>query len=150
MSHHLPETKIPAPCIINTGVIVSKLDMRRLLTDLGRVRYIYTFDGNVQSEGEGDVMEVFANPQRSTLVANHTLYLNVCSFDYLELQQTPENETNFDLVQEGWRLRLIPLSTPLQERRDRNINVTAIEAMMEQVLSARWDAEFDDDSSDMF
>ncbi|MEA5572353.1 hypothetical protein [Calothrix sp. UHCC 0171] len=150
MSHHLPETKIPAPCIINTGVIVSKLDMRRLLTDLGRVHYIYTFDGNVQSEGKGDVMEVFANPQRSTLVANHTLYLNVCSFDYLELQQTPENETHFDLVQEGWRLRLIPLSTPLQERRDRNMNVTAIEAMMEQVLSARWDAEFDDDSSDMF
>ncbi|NJL65603.1 MAG: hypothetical protein HC903_32265 [Methylacidiphilales bacterium] len=149
MSHHLPETKIPAPCIINTGVIVSKLDMRRLLTDLGRVHYIYTFDGKVQSEGDGDVMEVFANPQRSTLVANHTLYLNVCSFDYLELQQTPEKETNFDLVQEGWRLRLIPLSTPLQERRG-NINVTAIEAMMEQVLSARWDAEFDDDSSEMF
>jgi hypothetical protein len=150
MSHHLPETKIPAPCIINTGVIVSKLDMRRLLTDLGRVHYIYIFDGKVQSEGDGDVMEVFANPQRSTLVANHTLYLNVCSFDYLELQQTPQKETHFDLVQEGWRLRLIPLSTPLQERRDRNINVTAIEAMMEQVLSARWDAEFDDDSSEMF
>jgi hypothetical protein len=150
MSHHLPETKIPAPCIINTGVIVSKLDMRRLLTDLGRVHYVYIFDGKVQSEGEGDVMEVFANPQRSTLVANHTLYLNVCSFDYLELQQTPQKETHFDLVQEGWRLRLIPLSTPLQEKRDRNINVTAIEAMMEQVLSARWDAEFDDDSSEMF
>ncbi len=150
MSHHLPETKIPAPCIINTGVIVSKLDMRRLLTDLGRVHYVYTFDGKVQSQGDGDVMKVFANPQRSTLVANHTLYLNVCSFDYLELQQTPEKETHFDLVQEGWRLRLIPLSTPLQERRDRNINVTAIEAMMEQVLSARWDAGFDDDSSEMF
>jgi hypothetical protein len=149
MSHHLPETKIPAPCIINTGVIVTKLDMRRLLTDLGRVHYVYILDGKVQSEGDGDVMEVFANPQRSTLVANHTLYLNVCSFDYLELQQTPEKETHFDLVQEGWRLRLIPLSTPLQERRS-NINVTAIEAMMEQVLSARWDAEFDDDSSEMF
>ncbi|PAX51799.1 hypothetical protein [Brunnivagina elsteri] len=149
MSHHLPETKIPAPCIINTGVIVSKLDMRRLLTDLSRVHYVYIFDGTVQSEGDGDVMEVFANPQRSTLVANHTLYLNVCSFDYLELQQTPEKETHFDLVQEGWRLRLIPLSTPSQERRG-TINVTAIEAMMEQVLSARWDAEFDDDSSEMF
>jgi hypothetical protein len=150
MSHHLPDTKIPAPCIINTGVIVSKLDMRRLLTDLGRVHYIYSLDGKVQNEGDGDVMEVFANPQRSTLVANHTLYLNVCSFDYLELKQTPQKETHFDLVQEGWCLRLVPLSTPLQERRDRNINATAIEAMMEQVMKAHWDAEFDDDCSDSF
>jgi 7-keto-8-aminopelargonate synthetase-like enzyme len=150
MTHHLPDTKIPAPCIINTGVIVNKLDMRRLLTDLGRVHYVYTLDGVVHSEGDGDVMEVFANQQRSTLVANQALYLNVCSFDYLELKQTPEKQTHFELVQESWRLCLIPLSTPSQERRERNLNVTAMEAMMEQVLSARWDAEFDDDSSDMF
>jgi hypothetical protein len=150
MSHHLPDTKLPAPCIINTGVIVNKLDMRRLLADLGRVHYIYTLEGKLHSEGDGDVMEVFANPHRSTLVANHALYLNICSFDYLELKQSPQQETYFDLVQEGMCLRLIPLSTPLQERRERNLNVNAIEAMMEQVLSARWDAEIDDDSCDPF
>jgi hypothetical protein len=150
MSHHLPDTRIPAPCIINTGIIVNKLDMRRLLADLGRVHYIYTHEDNVLSEGEGDVMEVFGNPQRSTLVANRALYLNVCSFDYLELKQSSQQETYFDLMQEGVCLRLIPLSTPLQERRERNFNVSAIEAMMEQVLSARWDAEIDDDCSDSF
>ena len=150
MSHHLPETKIPAPCIINTGIIVNKLDIRRLLADLGRVHYIYTQEGKPQSEGEGDVMEVFANPQRSTLVANSALYLNVCSFDYLELKQSSQQEPCFDLIQEGMCLRLIPLSTPLQERRERNLNVSAIEAMMEQVLAARWDAEIDDDCSDSF
>ncbi|MEH2122382.1 hypothetical protein [Nostoc sp.] len=150
MSHHLPDTRIPAPCIINTGIIVNKLDIRRLLADLGRVHYIYTQEDKVLSEGEGDVMEVFANPQRSTLVANHALYLNVCSFDYLELKQSPQQETYFDLIQEGVCLRLIPCSTPLQERRERNFNVSAIEAMMEQVLSARWDAEIDDDCSDSF
>ncbi|MER3494923.1 MAG: hypothetical protein C4323_23585 [Mastigocladus sp. ERB_26_2] len=150
MSHHLPESKIPAPCIINTGVVVNKLDMRRLLTDLGRVRYSYTQDGECKSDGEGNVMEVFTNPQRSTLVANHALYLNVCSFDYLELKQSPQKETYFDLVQEGSCLRLIPLSTPMQERHERSLNVSAIEAMMEQVLSARWDAEIDDDPSDPF
>lgn len=150
MSHHLPDTKIPSPCIINTGVIVNKLDIRRLLTDLGCVHYIYTQDGKLQSEGDGDVLEVFANPRRSTLVANHALYLNVYSFDYLELKQSPQQQSFFDLVQEGTCLRLIPLSTPLQERRDRNLNVSTIEAMMEQVLSARWDAEIDDDSSDSF
>ena len=150
MSHHLPDTKIPAPCIINTGIIVNKLDMRRLLEDLGRVHYIHTQNGKVVSEGQGDVMEVFANPQRSTLVANQALYLNVCSFDCLELKQSQEKQTYLDLVQEGFCLRLIPLSTPQQERRERSINVTAIEAMMEQVLSARWDAELDDDCSDTF
>lgn len=150
MSHHLPQIKIPAPCIINTGMIVNKLDMRRLLADLGRVHYIYTHEGKLQSEGEGDVMEVFANPHRSTLVANHALYINLYSFDYLELKQCPQKQTYFDLVQEGFCLRLIPLSTPLQERHERSLNVNAIEAMMEQVLSARWDAEIDDDNSELF
>ncbi|NJM69340.1 MAG: hypothetical protein HC862_03410 [Scytonema sp. RU_4_4] len=149
MTHHLPNAKIPAPCIINTGVVVNKLDMRRLLADLGRVRYIYTYQGQLQSEGEGDVMEVFANPQRSTLVANHALYLNICSFDCLELKQSSETETYFDLVQEGMCLRLIPLSTPFQERQQRCLNVNDLEVMMEQVLSAKWDAEFDDDNSDL-
>ncbi|MBW4635915.1 MAG: hypothetical protein KME30_29755 [Iphinoe sp. HA4291-MV1] len=149
MTHHLPNAKIPAPCIINTGVVVNKLDMRRLLADLGRVRYVYTYQGKLQSEGEGDVMEVFANPQRSTLVANHALYLNICSFDYLELKQSSEKETCFDLVQEEVCLRLIPLSTPFQERQQRCLNVSDIEVMMEQVLSAKWDAEFDDDNSDL-
>lgn len=150
MSHHLPDTKIPAPCIVNVGIIVNKLDMKRLLADLGRVRYIYTQEGKVLSEGEGDVMEVFANPQRSTLVANSSLYLNIASFDYLELQQSPQKETFFDLIQEGTCLRLIPLSTPIQERRERTWNVSAIEAMMDEVLAARWDAEIDDDCGDAF
>jgi hypothetical protein len=121
-----------------------------LLADLGRVHYIYTQEGQLQSEGDGDVMEVFANPQRSTLVANHALYLNVYSFDYLELKQSPQQETYFDLKQEGICLRLIPLSTTQQERKERNFNISAIEAMMEQVLSARWDAELDDDTSESF
>lgn len=150
MSHHLPDARIPAPCIVNTGIIVNKLDMQRLLSDLGRVKYIYIQDGNIQSEGEGDVMEVFVNPRRSTLVANCALYLNVHSFDYMELKQSPEKETYFDLLQESMCLRLIPLSTPLQERKERNLNFSAIEAMMEQVFSAKWDAEFDDDCSDLF
>ncbi|MDF5733080.1 MAG: hypothetical protein PUP92_35105 [Rhizonema sp. PD38] len=150
MSQHLPDTKIPAPCIVNTGVIVNKLDMRRLLADLGRVRYIYTQEGQLQSEGEADVMEVFANPQQSTIVANHALYLNVHSFDYLELKQSPQQQTYFDLTQESSCLRLIPLSTPQQERQERSFSVVTIEAMMEQVISARLDAEIDDDSCDLF
>lgn len=147
MSHHRSDSKLPAPCIINTGMIINKIDMRRLLADLGRVRYIHTQEGKLQSEGEGDVLEVFANPHQSTLVANHALYLNVYSFDYLELKQSPEQETYFDLVEDTRCLRLIPLSTPLQERVSRNLNGTTLEAMMDQVLLARWDAEIDDDGA---
>ena len=147
MSHHCSETKLPAPCIINTGMVVNKIDMRRLLIDLGRVRYIHLQEGKLISQGEGDVLEVFANPHRSTLVANHALYLNVCSFDYLDLKQSKEQETYFDLVQDSRCLRLIPLSTPQQERTTRNLNETSLEVMMNQVLSARWDAEIDDDGA---
>jgi hypothetical protein len=139
MSYHLPDTKIPAPCIVNTGIVVNKLDIRRLLNDLGRVHYIYTQDHKLLSEGDGDVIEVFANSRRATLVTNNSLYLNVDSFDYLELKQSPQ-----------MCLRLIPLSTPLQERRNRQFNFTVIEAMMDEVLTARWDAEIDDDCYDSF
>lgn len=145
MSHHRSDARLPAPCIIDIGMIVNKLDMRRLLADLGPVRYIHTQEGKVQSEGQGDVLEVFANPHRSTLVANHALYLNVYSFDYLELKQSPEKETYLDLVQDSRCLRLIPLSTPVQEQATRNLNATTLEAMMDQVLSTRWDAEIDED-----
>lgn len=150
MSHHLPETRIPAPCIVNIGIIVSKLDMQRLLCDLGRVHYIYTQHDKILSQGDGDVMEIFSSPQRSTLVANNAIYINLDSFDYLELKQSPQQETYFDLRQEEMCLRLIPLSTPSQERHQRNFNITAIEAMMDQVLAARWDAEIDDDCCDSF
>jgi hypothetical protein len=150
MSYHLPDTKIPAPCIVNTGIVVNKLDIRRLLNDLGRVHYIYTQDHKLLSEGDGDVIEVLANSRRATLVTNNSLYLNVDSFDYLELKQSPQPETYFDLIQEQMCLRLIPLSTPLQERRNRQFNFTVIEAMMDEVLTARWDAEIDDDCYDSF
>jgi hypothetical protein len=119
--------------------------MARLLTDLGRVRYIHTLDGKLQNEGEGYVMEVFADPQRSTLIANQTIYLNVHSFDYLQLNQSPEKEAYFDLIQDNRQIRLIALSNPFQEQSTQQINADALEAMVTQVLSAKWDVQIDDD-----
>ncbi len=119
--------------------------MGRLLTDLTRVRYIHTLDGKLQNEGEGCVLEVFSEPHRATLIANHTLYLNVQSFDYLQLSQSQAQETYFDLVQDNRQLRLIPLSNPLQEQATQQLNVDALEAMVTQVLSAKWDVQLDDD-----
>lgn len=139
--------QLPAPCIIDSGTVVNKRDMQRLLADLSRVRYLHTQEGVLISEGEGCVLEVFADPERSTLIANRALYLNVCSFDYLELGQSPEQEPWFDLIQDDRQLRLIPLSNPLQEHHNRSLNAAALEAMVAEVLSAGWDVQIDDDES---
>ncbi|VXD23571.1 conserved hypothetical protein [Planktothrix serta PCC 8927] len=146
MSYDQLDYRVSAPCIIDTGIVFNKRDMQKLLVDLGRVRYLHIQDGQICTEAEGYILEVFANPQQATLVANHSLYLNVYSFDYLELKQSPEQETYFDLVQEGGRLlRLIPLTNPLQEQFNRNFNAAALDAVMDQVLSSNWDSQIDDD-----
>ena len=139
--------RVVAPCIIDTGIVVNKRDIKRLLFDLGRVRYLHIQDGKIYSEGEGYVLEVFANPDRSTLIANHALYLNVYSFDYLELKQSPVEGAYFDLIQDGRQLRLIPLSNPLQEQVARNLNAAALDAVVDQVLSGNWDLQLDEDDS---
>ncbi len=139
--------RVIAPCIIDTGIVVNKRDIKRLLFDLGRVRYLHMQDGKIYSEGEGYVMEVFANPNRSTLIANRALYLNVDSFDYLELKKSNEEGAYFDLIQDGRQLRLIPLSNPAQEQVARNLNAAALDAVVDQVLSGSWDFQLDEDDS---
>jgi hypothetical protein len=137
--------KLPAPCIVDTGIVIGKQDMHRLLADLNRVRYVYRQDNRLLSEGEGYVLEVFADPQQSTLVANHTLYLNVYSFDYLQLTQE-EQQPCFDLIQDSRQLRLIPLTNP-QEQTNRSLNAAALEAVVAEVLSANWDVRIDDEEN---
>lgn len=146
MSHDKTSHPLPAPCIIDSGTLVNKEDIRRLLNDLSHVRYIHTLDGKLQSEGEGWIAEVFADAQQATLVANHTLYINVQSFDYLEIHQSPEQETYFDLIQDNRKLRLLSLSNSLQEQDAvNNFDAAALEAMVTQVLSAKWDVQLDDE-----
>lgn len=147
MSHDELNNRVAAPCIIDTGIVVNKHDIKRLLFDLGRVRYLHMQDGKIYSEGEGYVMEVFANRNRSTLIANRALYLNVYSFDYLELKKSNEEGAYFDLIQEGRQLRLIPLSNPAQEQVARNLNAAALDAVVDQVLSGSWDFQLDEDDS---
>ncbi len=149
MSHNQSSgnAKLPAPCIVDTGIVVNKQDIQRLLSDLSRVRYCYIQDGVVGSESDGYVMEVFSDPQCSTLVANRTLYLNVHSFDYLELKQLDNNQSCFDLVQENRQLRLIPVSNPVEEQSTRRLNAAALEAVVTEVLSAGWDVRIDDEEN---
>jgi len=127
---------VPAPCVINRGTIVNKQDMLRLLSSVKRVRYTYTIDHQVHSSGTATIAQVFAEPQQSTMLANQVLYLNLYSFDYLEIKpaikpeikpcdthleaphwelETIEGETatRFDLVQGQNCLSLVPLLMPI-------------------------------------
>ena len=133
------------PCLVDKGVLINKVDMLRLLQDLGQVSYSHLEDGIVLATGKGLVMEVFSDSQQANLVANHTLYINVHSFDYLEMGRLDSEKSQFDLVHENRRLRLIPLSDPIKEHLSHTVNTVALEAMVADALSASWDACIDDD-----
>ena len=140
---------LPAPCLIDSGIVVNKQDMRRLLASLSRVRYEHKQDKQLQSQGEGYVLEVFSDPHEATLIANGAIYLNVHSFDYLAMGTVPDGEEScFELVQEDRHLCLIPLSNPLQEQATQTLNAAALEAMMTQVLSAGWDVQIEEEDGD--
>ncbi|WP_013320917.1 hypothetical protein [Gloeothece verrucosa] len=146
MSYEKSSHQLPAPCIIDFGTIINKDDIRRLLNDLGRVRYVHTVDGKLLSQGEGWIVEVFADPNQATIVANHKLYINVLSFDYLKIEQSTDNESYFNLIQDSRQLRLIPLTNSLLDfDASQKLDADALEAMVTQVLSARWDVQLDDD-----
>ena len=89
-------------------------------------------------------MEAFSDPNQATLVANRALYLNVNSFDYLEIVPNG-GETTFALVQDGRCLCLTPIQNPSEERSHREIDVATLEAIVTEALSASWDASIDDD-----
>ncbi len=134
-----------APCIVDSGTIVNLQDMQRLLSDLGRVQYVHFQDDITTSQGEGYILEVFADPYRSTLIANHALYLNVQSFDCLEIGLSSDQTPYFKLVQDSRHLKIVPLSNPLLEQHSRNLNAAALEAVVADVLAAGWDVQIDDD-----
>lgn len=146
MSHDRIPHSLPAPCIVDTGIVVNKEDMRRLLSSLGRVYYFHSLDGSIHSQGEGCILEVFADPRQSTLIANGALYLNVQSFDYLHLYTSENGESCFELVQDNRQLQLLPRSTFLEDRQmETDFDVDSLEAMVAQVLSAKWDVQLDDE-----
>jgi hypothetical protein len=134
-----------APCIVNCGIVPNKQDMQRLLADLDRVNYVHIHNDRILSQGEGYIQEVFADAQRATLVANRTLYLNVQSFDYIELQQTADDQASFVLVRGDVQLCLTPLSSPLEDATEQALSASALEAAVADALSSNWDYSDDGD-----
>lgn len=150
-------SNLPAPFIVDNGIVVQKSDMLRLLKGLRRVQYIHQQDGHITSTGEGCVMEVFADPMQATIVANRSLYLNVHSFDYLEIVtneqstgkpdtgESGKETTTFALVQDGRCLCLTPLQSADEVPAAGQLDAAALEAIVTEALSASWDASLDDE-----
>ena len=146
MSKHHGMKSLPAPCIVDEGIVVNQDDIRRLLADLCHVRYVHTIDGQAINEGEGFIQEIFNDYHQSTLIANSKIYLNLHSFDYLCLSKSTEDAACFNLVQDNRQLTLIPISRTTQPQAiAKNLDAETIEAMVVEVLSARLDVQLDDE-----
>lgn len=136
---------VPTPCIVESGIIVNKQDMLHLLRNIGQVHYIHLIDNQIVNEGDSLIKEVFEDDQRSTIVTSQIIYLNLHSFDYLQLEKTTTGESCFNLIQSDRQLKLIPLTTQLSTSGKTNLDAATLEAMLNQVLSAKWDVQLDDD-----
>ena len=149
MTKHQGMKSLAAPCIVDEGILIDRNDIRRLLTDMCHVYYIHTIDGQIKSKGKGFIQEIFSDYHQSTLIANKKIYININSFDYLQLSKSTENtgaEVCFDLVQDSMQLRLIPITRKNEPQTiSKNIDAEAIEAMVTEVLSARLDVQLDDE-----
>jgi hypothetical protein len=148
MNHQTNNCQLPAPCIIESGILVNKEDIKRLINDLTQVRYIHDIDGVVQNQGQGWILEVFNDSTQATIVVNNSIYINVQSFDYLKLNQVSPYETYFDLIQDNRTLRLIPIATSNQEQQQqvsKNLGFDSLDEMLGEVFSAKWDVQADDD-----
>ena len=137
---------LPAPCIVDEGIIVNPDDIKRLLGDLCHVQYIHKIGDRETSRGEGYIQEIFNDPNQSTLIANRKIYINIQSFDYLRLSKSTEDEACFDLIQDSRQLSIVAIARTAQSKAiARNIDVEAIEAMVTEVLTARFDVQLDFD-----
>lgn len=150
MSNHKNYQHFLAPCIIDDGIVINREDMYRLLNDLSAVHYTHYLDGECKGEGEGYIVEVFEEPTQATLIANQTIYINLASFDYIQLETT-KNGTYFNLVHEQRTLRLFPLSNPFScQDAHSHFDPMLLEAMVTDVLSARHDVQLDEEDDEYF
>ncbi|MEB3228600.1 MAG: hypothetical protein VKJ27_09465 [Synechocystis sp.] len=147
MSPEFSPSRLPAPCIIEQGILVNKDDIKRVLNDLGQVNYFCQLDGQCQGSGQGWILEVFSDLKQSTIVMNQSLYLNVNSFDYLQLSVNEQGQTLIDLWQDSRQLRLIPLDNdPFIPDPHQYFLSSDLESVVSHVLAAQLDVQQDQDS----
>jgi hypothetical protein len=147
MTHPSP-FRVPAPCIINVGTIVHKHDMLRVLSRLNHVSYTHVCHGESRSQGIATLVEVINDPQQATLLANHLLHLNISSFDYLELRQGDEQQTQFVLVRGDEELCLESIEHPTDDEiaaldHNQTFSDSSLEFALAHIIAAKLDAHLD-------
>jgi len=150
MTHSSP-IRVTAPCIINAGTIVSKTDMLRVLSRLTHVRYTHQWEDETRSQGTATLVDVFDDPQQSTMLANRLLHLNVNSFDYLELRPASNGDTAFVLVRGDECLCLessadVELGDIELLDRDGAFGESSLEFALAHIIAAKLDAHLDSSS----
>ncbi|MEN9521332.1 MAG: hypothetical protein RLZZ381_3920 [Cyanobacteriota bacterium] len=146
MSKHQGIESLPAPCIVDEGIVINQDDIRRLLADLCHVQYVHKISGQETSQGKGYIQEIFSDYNQSTLIANRKIYINIQSFDYLQLSKSTDGKACFNLIQDNRQLSLIPIYRTAQPQAiAKHLDAETIEAMVTDVLTARLDVQFDDD-----
>ena len=102
-------------CLVESGIVYSKRDMIRILRDLDHVEYVDLVDSIIVAQGQGYVIEVYANSFDSTLVFNNRLHINVNGFDFLKLRSNPKKEV--ELISGHRIIKLTPLTNILKANR---------------------------------
>lgn len=148
---HPSSFRVPAPCIINVGTIIHKNDILRLLSRLNHVSYTHVCNGESRSQGTAALVEVVNDPQRATLLADRLLHLNISSFDYLELLQGNDNQTQFVLVRGDEQLCLEPAEQALDEEttaldQHKTFGDSSLEFALAHIIAAKLDAHLDGNS----
>jgi hypothetical protein len=103
-------------CFVNDGIIYQKKDMFRILSDLLFIKY-EQFDSNgLKKVGEGRVFRVYNNINNSSVLMNGRIYLNVNSFEYLQIHTDSSSNTSFfELFTPDFSLRIYPLEAEDKE-----------------------------------
>lgn len=99
-------------CLVDYGLVYSKRDMIRILRDLDRVEYFDLIDNSIVAQGEGYVIEVYANSFDSTLIFNNRLHINVNGFDFLKIKTDPRKV--IELISGHRIVKLVPLTNVLK------------------------------------
>ena len=103
-------------CFVNDGIIYQKKDMLRILSDLLFVRYEQYDSSDLKKSGEGRVFRVYNNTTNSSVLMNGRIYLNVNSFEYLQIHTDPNTNTSyFELFTPDFSIRIYPLDAEDKE-----------------------------------
>ncbi|MFM7457253.1 MAG: hypothetical protein ACKO3R_01130 [bacterium] len=123
------------PCIVGKGLITAKKDMIRVLKGFDHVKFIDEIDGQIFTESEAFVVEVFVSDSEGTLIFNRRIHINVNSFDYLRIM---ENQPGHVELVEGHRvLKLYAMTDPFENK----------EILMNEVIENRnnFDGYYEED-----